>query len=96
MHKRGRVNGRDATFSDYERLFATEHLNKFSGPEVGFRYRSQDSHECGKCIHWFVNPYSQWTPCEIMSLGQAAKVPSEGVCRFWNQNGKDFPLLEAL
>jgi hypothetical protein len=93
---RGRLKGRRARFSDYERLFETEHLFKFSGAEVGFMAISPESEQCKTCIHWFINQVSGWTPCEIMSLGKHHPVPAAGICRFWNQDGKHYPLLDSL
>lgn len=94
MARSGRIQGRQATLEDYDRIFETEHLHKFSGPEVGFVARSPVQQHCGDCIHWFENPYSGWTPCEIMSLGKP--VPAAGACRFWNQGNKSYPLLRVL
>ena len=92
----GRIGGRRAGFRDYEQLFAKEHLRKFSAPEVGFVDPSSVRETCGGCVHWFINPHSQWTPCEIMRRGDNKPVPAGAVCRFWNQDGRNYPLLNDL
>lgn len=94
--KKGRMKGKFATFEDYKRFFDTEHLRKFSPAEVGFQNPSAVQHFCRDCYHWFVNQVSGWTPCEIMTLGQKKAVPSSGVCRFWTNNGKTYPLVDRL
>lgn len=79
---------------DYDRFFATEQIHKFSAEEVGF-HRSRAEPICEACAHWFINPSSGWTACEIMSLGKRP-VPADGVCRFWNQSKRQYPLLQVL
>lgn len=92
----GRIGGRRAGFRDYEALFKSEHLLKFTAGEIGFADPSPVSERCGGCIHWFVNPHSKWTPCEIMRLANNTPVPASGVCRFWNQDGRNYPVLNVL
>ena len=94
---RGRLKGRTAKFDDYRRYFDAEQINKFSGTEVGFVNPSPErQHHCGGCFHWFTNPASGWTPCEIMRLGPKTPVPPSGACRFQTSDGKTYPLLEIL
>lgn len=93
---RGRLKGREAVFTDYERFFEQEALHKFSASEVGFQSPAHRMEHCGGCYHWFTNPASGWTPCEIMRLGGRQPVPSGGVCRFFTHDGKTYPLLNVL
>lgn len=92
----GRIGGRRAGFKEYEALFKSEHVHKFSASEVGFAERSPVAERCEGCVHWFVNPQSGWTPCEIMHRANNKPVPAGAVCRFWNQNGRGYPLLNVL
>ena len=92
----GRIGGRTASFSDYERLFSTEHLAKFSAAEVGFADPSPVAQSCGGCVHWFVNQVTHWTPCEIMRLSEGNPVPASGVCRFQTHDGRNYPVLKVL
>ena len=92
----GRIGGRRAGFREYSALFKSEHLNKFSAAEVGFADPSPVAQHCEGCVHWFVNPLTHWTPCEIMRLANHTPVPAAGVCRFWNTDGRNYPLLNVL
>lgn len=94
---KGRLKGRAAKFSDYERYFEQEQIHKFSGAEVGFRNPSPDPKaRCQDCFHWFTNAASGWTPCEIMTLGPKTPVPGSGACKFMTPDGKTYPLLNVL
>ena len=92
----GRIGGARAGFADYEALFATEHLRKFAAGEVGFVDPSNVREHCEGCVHWFLNPHTRWTPCEIMRRANNQPVPAGAVCRFWNQDGRHYPLLNVL
>ena len=94
--KEGRIGGRRAGWRDYETLFKKEHLEKFSAAEVGYADPSPVAQHCGGCVHWFQNPRTGWTPCEIMRLGGHHPVKAEAVCRFWNEDGRGYPLLNVL
>lgn len=97
MATKGRLKGRDAQFADYVRYFEQEQIHKFSGSEVRFTNPGPDkAHICAKCYHWFNNPASGWTPCEIMRLGQKTPVPGSGACKFMTPDGKSYPLLNVL
>lgn len=94
---RGRLKGKTAGFDDYRRYFDAEQIHKFSHTEVGFVDPSPEpKHDCGGCYHWFTNPASGWTPCEIMRLPNHQPVPGSGACRFQTGNGKTYPLLNVL
>ena len=94
---KGRLKGRAAKFSDYERYFKGEQLHKFTPVEVGFENPGTvRGRLCVHCYHWFNNPASGWTPCEIMSLGPRTPVPGSGACKFMTPDGKTYPLLNIL
>lgn len=92
----GRVHGRKADFDDYQELFATEHLHKFSPEEVGYVEPSPYKEKCIGCLHLFHNRVSGWTPCEIMSIGNNTPVAAGATCRFQTRDGKHYPLLDIL
>lgn len=102
----GLTNGQPATFADYSALFQPcERPRKFSAAEVGFTAGETGysgvtggivAHRCGTCRHWYIGPASGRAVCEIMRLQNEANVSNIGVCRFWNRNGTDYPLLSIL
>ncbi len=92
----GLTRGTPATFADYQALFQPcERPRKFSADEVAFHVPNGILC-CGICAHWFTNGVSKRAVCEIMRLPDEANVPFSGLCRFWNVNGKDYPLLRVL
>lgn len=95
----GRLNGQGATVEDYVALFSDpcERPHKFSSAEVGFVVSvAVGAQSCMWCKHWFRNPLRGKQVCEIMRLPGEQNVPGEGVCRFWNQEARRFPLLHVL
>ena len=99
MQVTGRLRGASATFADYERLFQ-ERPRKFSAAEVGYIPIASmpfiGLRVCGGCNHFFVNPDGPRKVCEIMRPPGEVPVSPVGSCRFWNRDGKSYPLLNVL
>ena len=97
-HITGLTNGQPATWADYSALFQPcERPRKFSAHEVGFTVPQwQMGERCGSCRHYFMDSMGERRVCEIMRLKDENPVPALGVCRFWNRNGLDYPLLRVL
>lgn len=94
----GLLGGADATFEDYERLFNTdERPEKFSAREAGFLGPARRGMPtCGSCIHWFMNPQTKRTVCEVVRLPHEANIRASSTCRFETEDGRTYPLLHVL
>ena len=94
----GLLGGMDATFQDYQQLFTiAERPRKFSAQESGFRGPAlKQMPTCGECIHWFENPRSRRTVCEIVRLAGEMNIRASSTCRFQTADGIHYPLLHEI
>lgn len=96
----GLTGGRPATFDDYKQLFSTvQRPEKFSAEEAGFMgnaSRVADLPTCGECIHWYENPRTRRTVCEVVRLSGEMNIRASSTCRFQTGDGKAYPLLHEL
>lgn len=94
----GLVGGQAASFQDYRQLFTTEERpEKFSAQEAGFLGPARRGMPtCGSCTHWFINPGTRRTVCEVVRLSGEANIRASATCRFQNEDGVHYPLLHLI
>lgn len=92
----GVLGGRDADFRDYARLLH-DRPKKFSATEAGFMGPAgRGMPTCGECVHWFMNPETGRTVCEIVRLPGEQNIRASSACRFQTRNGRSYPLIEEI
>ena len=94
----GLTGGRPATWKDYTELFRSiMRPAKFSAREAGFQGPApRGAPTCGECIHWYGNPMTSRTVCEVVRLAGEMSIRASSTCRFQTTDGRSFPLLHVL
>lgn len=94
----GLLGGANAQFHDYKTLFETdERPEKFSAREAGFQGPARRGMPtCGECIHWFMNPLTKRTVCEVVRLPNESNIRASSTCRFQTSDGNYYPLLNVI
>lgn len=94
----GIVGGRPATYRDYLELFDTVmRPAKFSAQEAGFMGPAKRGMPtCGECAHWFVNPETKRSVCEVVRLPNEMSIRASSTCKFQNRDGRSYPLIQIL
>ena len=81
------------TLDDYHELMA-DRPEKFTQDEVGYSATPRYDQVCGECVHYFRNPATRHTTCEIMRpSSDTENVSHVGWCYYWTGDYKTFPLL---
>lgn len=93
----GLTGGRRATFADYSELFTTDmRPAKFSEKEAGLQMADRGMPTCSECRHWFLNPVTKHTVCEVVRRHNELNISGQATCMFQNLDGVHYPLLEVL
>lgn len=94
----GIVGGKAATWQEYRELFSTAmRPAKFSAREAGFQGPAgRGMPTCGECQHWYLNPQTRHTVCEVVRLPGEQDIRPTSTCRFQTTDGVRYPLLEIL
>jgi hypothetical protein len=66
---------------------------KFGPEEVKFQDNGSGEYPCCGCVHWFWNPITGSTVCEILRTPDEA-IPANFTCMFHTQDYETFPKME--
>lgn len=82
------------TIDEY-RALVEDHPVKFSAEQVGFKKgddQTDSVNVCGSCFHYYRGMYHN--VCEIFRPTDGELIAPLDQCKFWSNDGENFPLLD--